>query len=143
MLSRLLGFTGGSSVRNPPAIAGDPGTIPGSGRPPEEEMAEHDLAAKRLPQMKTAVAANLLSHVQLCATPWTVAHQPPLSMGFSKREYWSGVPCPPLGDLPDPRIDFLHCRQILYHLSHRGTHGPTRGTKACDSLWQLRFMLRL
>ena len=65
MLSRLLGFTGGSSVRNPPAIAGDPGTIPGSGRPPEEEMAEHDLAAKRLPQMKTAVAANLLSHVQL------------------------------------------------------------------------------
>ena len=105
MLSRLLGFTGGSSVRNPPAIAGDPGTIPGSGRPPEEEMAEHDLAAKRLPQMKTAVAANLLSHVQLCATPWTVAHQPPLSMGFSKREYWSGVPCPPLGDLPDPGIE--------------------------------------
>ena len=105
MLSRLLGFTGGSSVGNPPAIAGDPGTIPGSGRPPEEEMAEHDLAAKRLPQMKTAVAANLLSHVQLCATPWTVAHQPPLSMGFSKREYWSGVPCPPLGDLPDPGIE--------------------------------------
>ena len=105
MLSRLLGFTGGSSVRNPPAIAGDPGTIPGSGRPPEEEMAEHDLAAKRLPQMKTAVAAHLLSHVQLCATPWTVAHQPPLSMGFSKREYWSGVPCPPLGDLPDPGIE--------------------------------------
>ena len=105
MLSRLLGFTGGSSVRNPPAIAGDPGTIPGSGRPPEEEMAEHDLAAKRLPQMMTAVAANLLSHVQLCATPWTVAHQPPLSMGFSKREYWSGVPCPPLGDLPDPGIE--------------------------------------
>ena len=105
MLSRLLGFTGGSSVRNPPAIAGDPGTIPGSGRPPEEEMAEHDLAAKRLPQMKTAVAANLLSHVQLGATPWTVAHQPPLSMGFSKREYWSGVPCPPLGDLPDPGIE--------------------------------------
>ena len=105
MLSRLLGFAGGSSVRNPPAIAGDPGSIPGSGRPPEEEMAEHDLAAKQLPQMKTAVAAKLLSRVQLCATPWTVAHQPPLSMGFSKREYWSGVPCPPLGDLPDRGIE--------------------------------------
>ena len=121
MLSRLLGFTGGSSVRTPPAIAGDPGTIPGSGRPPEEEMAEHDLEAKRLPQMKTAVAANLLSHVQLCATPWTVAHQPPLSMGFSKREYWSGLPCPSPGDLPDPGIKLVSLmspatgRRVLYH----------------------------
>ena len=35
-------------------------------------------------------------------TPWTVAHQAPLSMGFSRQEYWSGLPCPPLGDLPDP-----------------------------------------
>ena len=33
---------------------------------------------------------------------WTVAHQVPLSMGFSRQEYWSGLPCPPLGDLPDP-----------------------------------------
>ena len=40
----------------------------------------------------------LLSHfsrVQLFATPWTVAHQAPLSMGFSRQEYWSGLPCPP------------------------------------------------
>ena len=35
-------------------------------------------------------------------TPWTVAHQFPLSMGFSRQEYWSGLPCPPPGDLPDP-----------------------------------------
>ena len=35
------------------------------------------------------------SHVQLRATPWTVAHQAPLSMGFSRHEYWSGLPCPP------------------------------------------------
>ena len=34
------------------------------------------------------------SHVQLFATPWTVAHQAPLSMGFSRKEYWSGLPCP-------------------------------------------------
>ena len=44
------------------------------------------------------------SHVQLFATPWTVALQPPLSMEFSRQEYWSGLPCPPPGDLPDPGI---------------------------------------
>ena len=38
-------------------------------------------------------------------TLWTVAHQAPLSMGFSKQEYWSGLPCPPPGDLPDPGIE--------------------------------------
>ena len=42
------------------------------------------------------------SHVQLFVTPWTVACQAPLSMGFSKQEYWSGLPCPPPGDLPNP-----------------------------------------
>ena len=42
--------------------------------------------------------------VQLLVTPWTVAHQAPPSMGFSRQEYWSGVPCPPPGDPPDPGI---------------------------------------
>ena len=37
-------------------------------------------------------------------TPWTVAHQPPLSMGFSRQAYWSGLPFPPPGDLPSPGI---------------------------------------
>ena len=41
----------------------------------------------------------------LFATPQTVAHQAPLSMGFSRQEYWSGLPCPPPGDLPDPRME--------------------------------------
>ena len=40
----------------------------------------------------------------LFATPWTVAHQAPLSMGFSRQEYWSGLPCPSPGDLPKPGI---------------------------------------
>ena len=44
------------------------------------------------------------SHVWLFVTLWTVAHQAPLSMGFSRQEYWSGLPCPPPGDLPDPGI---------------------------------------
>ena len=45
-----------------------------------------------------------LSHVRLLVTPWTVAHQAPLSMGFSNQEYWSGLPFPSPGDLPDPGI---------------------------------------
>ena len=46
-----------------------------------------------------------LSHVRLFATPWTVAHQAPPSMGFSRQEYWSGSPFPSPGDLPDPGIE--------------------------------------
>ena len=46
-----------------------------------------------------------LSHVRLFATPRTVLHQAPLSMGFSRQEYWSGLPFPIPGDLPDPRIE--------------------------------------
>ena len=45
-----------------------------------------------------------LSHVWLCVTLWTLALQAPLSMGFSKQEYWSGLPCPPPGDFPNPGI---------------------------------------
>ena len=46
-----------------------------------------------------------LSHVRLFATQWTVAHQAPPSMGFSRQEYWSGLPFPSPGDLPDPGIE--------------------------------------
>ena len=45
-----------------------------------------------------------LSSVQLFVTPWTVAHQAPLSMGFSRQEYWSGLPFLSPGNLPDPGI---------------------------------------
>ena len=48
---------------------------------------------------------NSFSCVQIFATQWTVVHQAPLSIGFSKQEYWSGLSCPPPGDLPDPRIE--------------------------------------
>ena len=47
---------------------------------------------------------GLFSRIQLCEAPWTVAHQAPLSMGFSRQEYWSGLPCPPPGDFPNPGI---------------------------------------
>ena len=49
--------------------------------------------------------AQSFSCAQLFATPWTVAHQAPLSMGFSRQEYWSGLPFPPPGDLPHPGIE--------------------------------------
>ena len=45
------------------------------------------------------------SGIQLFVTPWTVSFQAPLSMGFSRQEYWSKLPCPPPGDLPDPGIE--------------------------------------
>ena len=47
----------------------------------------------------------LLSHVQLFITSWTVAHQAPPCMGFSRQEYWSGLPYPSTGALPDPGIE--------------------------------------
>ena len=58
------------------------------------------------------------SVVSNSATPWTVAHQAPQSMGFSRQEYWSGLPFPSPGDLSDPGIDpgLPHCRQTLYRL---------------------------
>ena len=46
-----------------------------------------------------------LSYVQLFATPWTVAYKAPPSMGNSRQEYWSGLPFPSPGDLPDPGIE--------------------------------------
>ena len=48
---------------------------------------------------------KLLSRVQLFATPWTVTYQASLSMGFYKQEYWSGLPFPSPGDLPNPGIE--------------------------------------
>ena len=77
--------------------------------------------------------------VQLFATLWTVARLSPLTMGFSRQEYWSGLPCPPPGDLPDPGIEltsYVSCIgrlvlyfTILYWFCHTSTwirHGCTR-----------------
>ena len=51
------------------------------------------------------VYTQSLSHVQLFAAPWTVAHQAPLSTGFSRQGYWSGLPLPTPGNLPNPVIE--------------------------------------
>ena len=70
-----------------------------------------------------ACMLSCFSGFRFCATPWTVARQAPLSMGFSRQEYWSGLPCPPPGDLPNPGIKLsspaLQADSLL--LSHQGS----------------------
>ena len=64
------------------------------------------------------------NHIKLFATLWTITRQAPPSIGFSRQEYSSGLPCLPPGDLPDPGIKpmslTISCinRQVLYHLYH-------------------------
>ena len=53
----------------------------------------------------SAPLAAVLTHVQPFGIPWTIAHQAPLSVRFSRQEYWSGLPFPSPGDLPDPGIE--------------------------------------
>ena len=65
--------------------------------------------------------AFLLSHVQLFAIPWTIDHEATLSMGFSRQEYWSRLPFPPPGDLPNPGIEPL-C--LSHTLAGRFLAGP-------------------
>ena len=97
--------------------------------------------------------ARMLSrfnHVQLFVTPWTVAFHVPLSMGFSRQEYCSGLPCPPPGDLPDPGIKplslvspalaggvFTTCAtwEVLFWEVHLGQKRVInqRGSKPCHS----------
>ena len=60
-----------------------------------------------------ACVLSRFSPVQLCVTLWTVAHQAPLSMGFSRQECWSGLPCPPPGDLPNQELN-LHLLCLLH-----------------------------
>ena len=65
------------------------------------------------------------SHVWLFANPWGVACQGPPSMGFSRHEYWSGLPIPSPGIFLIQGLNpgLLHCRQTLYHLSDQGSLG--------------------
>ena len=62
-----------------------------------------ELISESVPNLKVKVKS--LSHARLFATPWTVAHQAPPSMGFSRQEYWSELPFPSPGDLPNPGIE--------------------------------------
>ena len=93
-----LRFSGAATTLRGPAPASPVSLLsplpPSSGSP-------H--SSRGIPERSPSIHAcmpSCLSHV-LFVTPWTVAHQAPLSMGFSRQEYWRGLPCPPPGDLPN------------------------------------------
>ena len=69
------------------------------------EQLSRETQEKHSMKWMDSLCAQSLSHVQLSAAPWTVANQAHLSMGFSRQEYWTELPCPPPGVLPNPRIE--------------------------------------
>ena len=77
-----------------------------------------------------ACVISCFSHVRLFATPWTVAHQAPLSMELSRQEYWSGLLFPSPGNLPHPGTEAgsAALREMLYQLSHQGYLSPEART---------------
>ena len=74
---------------------------------PETSFCSRFQGTSLLPGVCICVCVCILcrfNHVQLFVTLWTIAHKAPQSLGFARQEYWSGLPCPPPGDLPDPGI---------------------------------------
>ena len=74
-------------------------------------------------QKHACMCAEWLSHFQVFVTPWSVAQQAPLSLGFYRQEYWNGLLCPPPGDLPDTALYahlllFLHWQASSLPLIH-------------------------
>ena len=81
--------------------------------------------SKRIPEKYLLLLLSRLSHVQLCVTPWTAAYQAPLSLGFSKQEYWSGLP------LPSPA--FSRHPHKAPHSIRKSTGGQTAPWPFCTS----------
>ena len=77
--------------------------------------------------MGSSVHAKSLLRVWLYATPWSAARQAPLSMGFSRQEYWSGLPGPPPGDLPSPGIKLMSLTSNLNWQAGSLPPAPPRG----------------
>ena len=103
-------------VKNPPANAGDIrdcGSIPwwrrspagGHSNPLQYSCLENPMDRRGRRGTVHVCMLSCFSPVRLFVTPWTVARQAPLSMGFSGQEYWSGLPFPSPGDLPNPGIE--------------------------------------
>ena len=81
----------------------------------------------------SVLCALLLSHIRFFATPWTVAHQAPLSMGFSRQEYSSGLPCPPPGDLSNSGIEPESPALQADYLPAEQSGKPMEGSVCCSS----------
>ena len=102
----FLGFPCGSAGKESACNAGDPSSIPGLGRSPREgigyphQYSWASLVAQLVKKEKKRKKVKSLSRVGLFVNPWTVAYKPPLSMGFSRQEYWSGLPFQLVKNLP-------------------------------------------
>ena len=87
----------------------------------EKDIDSREMGSTQEVQKDFYAVLQHFSCVQFFLTPWTVACQAPLSMRFSRQEYWSGLPCPPAGDFPAPGIKpmshYVSCigKQVLYH----------------------------
>ena len=80
-----------------------------------------------------ACMLSCFSCVRLFVTPWIVTHQAALSMGFSRQEYWSRLPCPPLGDLPNPGIESMSLMSPAL----------AGGFFTTNTMWEAHFMVWL
>ena len=89
---------------------------------------ECPLCAGQTVQGTVLCCASALSHVRLFVTPWTVAHQAPLSLGILQQEYWSGLPCPPPGDLPTPGTEPRSPTLQVDSLPSEPPEKPVQGT---------------
>ena len=85
----------------------------------------------------------MLSRVQLFVTPWTIAHQASLSMGFSRQEYWSGLPNPPPGSLPYPGIEVMSLMSPAlsgrFFTSSTSWEAPIKGCEVVKLLSHVRL----
>ena len=95
----------------------------------EDQTTSHNIPLNQNLIQRNGVSAKLLSHVQLFATPWTVARQAPLSMRFSRQEYWTGLPCPPPGHVSSQEIEppFPALQMDSLLLSHQESPNPKKG----------------
>ena len=76
---------------------------------------------------KVSAAAKSLSRVRLLATPWTATHQAPPPMGFSRQEYWSGVPLPSAGKVS---------KKVKFKLQYLRTRKPALGGSQARASWE-------
>ena len=88
-----------------------------------------------LPYTMSMAECQSLSCVRLYATPWTVACQAPLSMRFSRQEYWSELPCTSPGDLPDPGIEPRSPALQAYSLPSEPPGKQSRKSILSMSIW--------
>ena len=92
---------------------------------------------------------SCFSNIWFFATPWTITHQAPLSIGLSKQEYWSGLPCPPPGDLPDPGTEVTSPRSLASQVDSLPLAPPVEPsiyytiTLRCVYMWMYILLLLL